>query len=59
MLLNTHPLKRLQIRVFQRFKSLLQKIAQTHQPTEGIETIQAFAVLLWAKRIDITVKPNH
>ena len=59
MLPDTHPLKRLQTRVFQRFKSPLQKIAEAHQPTKGIETIQAFAVPPWAKRIDITVKPDH
>ena len=59
MLPNTHPLKQLRTRAFQRFISPLQRIAVAHQPTEGIETIQAFAVPPWKKRIDIIVKLDH
>lgn len=56
---STHPLKRLRTSAFQRFTSPLQKIAQAQQPIEGIETIQAFAVPPWEKRIDIIVKPDY
>jgi hypothetical protein len=56
---DTHPLKRLRTSVFQRFTSPLQKIRLAHQPTEEIETIQAFAVPPWEKRIDIIVKLDH
>jgi hypothetical protein len=56
---DTHPLKHLRTRAFQRFLSPLQRIALAHQPIEGIEIIQAFAVPPWGKRIDIIVKPDH
>jgi hypothetical protein len=39
--------------------SPLQRIALAHQPIEGIETIKAFAVPPWEKRIDIIVIPDH
>src|SRR5204862_1238631 len=55
---DTHPLRHLQVQAFQRFLSPLQKIAQAHQPMEEIETIQAFAVSPWEKRIDIIVKSD-
>jgi hypothetical protein len=44
---------------FQRFTSPLQKIGLAHQPTKGIETIQAFTVPPWEKRIDIIVKLDY
>jgi hypothetical protein len=56
---DTHPLKKLQIQVFRRFLSPLQRIALLHQPTNKIETIKAFAVSPWEKRIDVIVKPDH
>jgi hypothetical protein len=56
---DTHPLKRLRTSAFQRFTSPLQKIGLAHQPTKGIETIQAFTVPPWEKRIDIIVKLDH
>jgi exonuclease III len=56
---DTHPLKHLRTRAFQRFVSPLQKIALAHQPVKGIETIQSFAVPPWDKRINTIVIPDH
>ena len=53
---DTHPLERLRMSAFQRFASPLQRIRLAHQPARGIETIEAFAVPPWEKRIDIIVK---
>jgi hypothetical protein len=56
---DTHPLKRLRTSAFLRFTSPIQKIGLAHQPTKGIETIRAFTVPPWEKRIDIIVKLDH
>ena len=56
---DTHPLKKLQTRAFQRFLSPLQRIAQLHHPTSLIETIQPFAVAPWEKRIGVVVMPDR
>ena len=56
---NTHPLKRLRTNAFQRFRSPIQRIGSAHRPIKGIETIQAFTVPPWEKRIDIIVKLDH
>ena len=51
---DTHPLSKASVRVFRRYISPLQKIAQMHQqPEDELETIQAYAVPPWQKRIDL------
>lgn len=59
MLPNTHPIKQIQVQVFWRFVSPLQKIPLAHYPISKIENNQASAVPLLEKRIDIIVKPGH
>ena len=56
---DTHPLKKLQTRVFRRFLSPLQRIAQLHHPTTDIETIQPFALPPWEKRIAVIVQSDR
>jgi len=40
----THPLAKLRLRIFRKFKSPLQRISLVHQPLSKIETIQPFSV---------------
>ena len=49
----------MQTKAFRRFRSPLQRISQAQQQVGKIETIQAFAVPPWEKRIDIIVKLDH
>jgi len=56
---DTHPLKKVQIRVFQRFLSPLQRIALSHQSTGKVEAILPFSVSPWEKRIGVIVKPDQ
>jgi hypothetical protein len=53
---DTQPLKRLRANAFRRVTSPIQKIGLAHRSTKGIETIRAFTVPPWEKRIDIIVK---
>ena len=55
----THPLRKLQIRIFRRFKSPLQRIAQLHQPLTKIESIHPFPIAPWHKRIDAMIQPQR
>jgi hypothetical protein len=55
----THPLRKLQMRIFRRFTSPLQRIAQSHQPLPKLETIQPFSIPPWSKRIDATIQPDR
>jgi hypothetical protein len=56
---DTHPIKKLKTRPFQRFLSPLQRIAQLHQPPSLIETIRPFAAAPWEKRIGVVVMPDR
>ena len=56
---NTHPLRRLGLQTFRRFTSPLQKIAQLYRSRDEIETIQAYPIQPWEKRIDVVIKPDR
>jgi hypothetical protein len=51
----SHPLRKLIGRIFRRFTSPLQRIAQVHQQYD-IETILAFPILPWEERIKVIVE---
>jgi hypothetical protein len=55
-----HPLKKLFDcrRIFQRYTSPLQKMAQEHQ-TYDIETIVAYPIAPWEKRIDVIIERDR
>lgn len=55
-----HPLKKLFGRrhIFRRYMSPLQKMAQEHH-THDIETIAAYPIAPWEKRITVTVELDH
>jgi ribonuclease HI len=54
----TNPLSRLGTKVFQRFTSPLQKIADAHQrtPTDRMEIIQPYVVTPWEDRLSTTIE---
>lgn len=54
----SHPLAKLRPTAFQRFTSPLQKIAAifVDVPVKRIETISAFILLLWEKRLNISLE---
>jgi hypothetical protein len=56
----TNPLSRLGTRVFRKFISPLQKIAQAHEgvPTDAVETIQEYAISPWEQRIPAIIHPD-
>jgi hypothetical protein len=51
-------LRKLIGRIFKRYTSPLQRIAQEHQIYE-IETIQAYPVAPWEERIKVIVERDH
>jgi ribonuclease HI len=56
----TNPLSRMGIRVFQRFTSPLQKIADAHRRTltDRMEVIQPYVVTPWEDRLSATIEPD-
>ena len=56
----TNPLSRVGTRVFRKFISPLQKIAQAHEavPTDAVETIEECAISPWEKRIPAIINPD-
>jgi hypothetical protein len=55
----TNPLQRIDVKVFQRFTSPLTKISLAHQQTNTLETIQAYTIPPWQKRLDTVIRPNN
>ena len=57
----TNPLARLGVRVFRRFTSPLQKIAQAQSDisTERTEVIQAYVIAPWENRVNATISPDR
>ena len=47
------------MRIFRRFKSPLQRVAQLHQPLNKIESIHPFSIAPWHKRIGATIQPQR
>ena len=54
-----HPLSKLQIHIFRRFQSPLQRIARLHQPLPKIESIHPFSIAPWHKRIHAMIHPQR
>jgi hypothetical protein len=53
----THPLARQRTRIFKRFKSPIQRMAERwhHVTTDNMETIGAYAIAPWQKRVPVVI----
>jgi hypothetical protein len=58
---DTNPLSRLDTRMFQRFVSPLQRIANAYQgvPVNKMETVYPFALSPWEKRMHVMIEPDR